>query len=316
MACGPGNLRGYIRPALFSARLENLPFVEGAWFQTCGQTNISCRVEKGRLVEVGKWPWQVSILFLGVYICSGSLIHQQWVLTAAHCLQRSKDPTKYSVKVGVQQRPDATTQLLVSRIVIHENYSNVMSQDIALMKLKDAVNWSPLVQPVCLPSVHFKLIIGSMCWTIGWGRLKDEVAQKSPYSLQEVAVRIIHNDFCNQRYQFLLSKDQKQFIGDDMLCASSELGSDTCQENSGSSLVCKLNNTWIQMGIVSWSYRCGGRHRYPGIYTSTPHFTRWINKQVVGLRFASTIRDGATILSFPFLVGCILLVSLGSLWLL
>lgn len=58
-------------------------------FQGCGQTNISCKVVKGELVEVGKWPWQVSILFLGVYVCSGSLIHQQWVLTAAHCLQRS-----------------------------------------------------------------------------------------------------------------------------------------------------------------------------------------------------------------------------------
>lgn len=58
-------------------------------FQGCGQTNISCKVVKGQLVEVGKWPWQVSILFLGVYICSGSLVHHQWVLTAAHCLKRS-----------------------------------------------------------------------------------------------------------------------------------------------------------------------------------------------------------------------------------
>lgn len=59
------------------------------WFQACGHTNIACKMVKGKLVEVGKWPWQVSILFLGAYICSGSLIHQQWVLTAAHCLQRS-----------------------------------------------------------------------------------------------------------------------------------------------------------------------------------------------------------------------------------
>lgn len=65
------------------------PFSLEPWFQTCGHTNIACKMVKGRLVEVGKWPWQVSILFLGAYICSGSLIHHQWVLTAAHCLQRS-----------------------------------------------------------------------------------------------------------------------------------------------------------------------------------------------------------------------------------
>lgn len=67
----------------------SLPFPSDPLFQSCGRTNISCKVVKGQLVEVGKWPWQVSILFLGVYICGGSLIHEQWVLTAAHCLQRS-----------------------------------------------------------------------------------------------------------------------------------------------------------------------------------------------------------------------------------
>lgn len=67
----------------------SLPFSSEPLFHGCGQTSVSCKVVKGRLVEVGKWPWQVSLLFLGVYICSGSLVHHQWILTAAHCLQRS-----------------------------------------------------------------------------------------------------------------------------------------------------------------------------------------------------------------------------------
>lgn len=67
-----------------------LPYLSPeSWFQGCGHTNVSCKVIKGKLVEVGKWPWQVSILYLGIYICSGSLIHHQWILTAANCLQRS-----------------------------------------------------------------------------------------------------------------------------------------------------------------------------------------------------------------------------------
>lgn len=71
----------------FCIPLSTLP--SGPWFWSCGQTNITCKVVNGKVVEVGKWPWQVSILFLGVYICSGSLIHHHWILTAAHCLQRS-----------------------------------------------------------------------------------------------------------------------------------------------------------------------------------------------------------------------------------
>ncbi|XP_011373741.1 putative serine protease 46 [Pteropus vampyrus] len=237
MACGPGNLQGLTAP--FSSAGLGTPFyVKGPWLTGCGQTNISCKVVKGQLVEVGKWPWQVSILFLGVYVCGGSLIHQQWVLTAAHCLQRSIDPKEYSVMVGVQHLPE---------------------------------------------------------------------------NLQEVAVKIIKNRICRQRYQFLFLKDQRKFIGNDVLCATSEWGIDSCQGNSGSSMVCQVNNTWVQMGVVSWIFSCN-QHSFPGIYTSTAHFTHWIKKRVADMRFVS--RAHPAFRSPVFLTGYTLLVSLGSLWLL
>uniref|UniRef100_A0A8D2K088 Peptidase S1 domain-containing protein n=1 Tax=Theropithecus gelada TaxID=9565 RepID=A0A8D2K088_THEGE len=285
----------------------------GPWLRACGQTNVSCRVVKGKLVEVGKWPWQVSILFLGTYICSGSLIHHQWILTAAHCLQRSKDPSLYTVMVGVHQLPENGTQLPLIRMTIHKDFSNLVSQDIALLKLRNSIPWTPLVQPVCLPNIKFKPSIGSMCWVIGWGTTGKKVTPSTPYSLHEVAVRIVNNDICRQRYQFLFLKDKKSFIGNDVLCARSEWGLDTCQVDSGSSLVCQMNKTWIQIGVVSWSFSCGRRH-FPGIYTSTAHFTQWISTEVADMRFIS--RAGPAFLCPVFLTGYILLGSLGSLWLL
>uniref|UniRef100_A0A8C5P4C6 Serine protease 46 n=1 Tax=Jaculus jaculus TaxID=51337 RepID=A0A8C5P4C6_JACJA len=283
------------------------------WYWTCGQTNVSCKMVKGKVVEVGKWPWHVSILFLGMHICSGSLIHQQWVLTAANCFQRSKDPTQYFVKVGVQTLSDNNTELPVTLIVIHDSFNNQMAQDIALLKLKTSVSWSPLIQPICLPSINFKPTIGTMCWVIGWGKDRNKGKLKAPYSVQGLAVRIIHNDICEKRYQFLLPKSQKKFMGNNMLCTNSEWGLDTCQDTSGSSLACQVNKTWIQMGVVSWSFGCG-RRQFPNIYTSTSFYTTWIKKQVSDMRFASMA--GLSFLSPVILTGYILLVSLGSLWLL
>lgn len=71
--------------------------------------------------------------------------------------------------VGVQSLPEKGTQLPLSRIVIHEDFNNLISEDIALLRLRDPVSWSPLVQPVCLPTTKLRLAIGTLCWTIVWG---------------------------------------------------------------------------------------------------------------------------------------------------
>uniref|UniRef100_G1PJ59 tryptase n=1 Tax=Myotis lucifugus TaxID=59463 RepID=G1PJ59_MYOLU len=247
---------------------------EGLWAPTHTDHMV-----KGKLVEAGKWPWQVSILFLGMYICSGSVIHHQWVLTAAHCLERSLDASKYSVIVGVQHLPANGTQLPLIRLVTHENFKDLISYDIALLKLKDPILWSPLVQPICLPTTKLVPPIGASCWAIVWGRPSVKVPPRPPYSLQEVSVKILKSEICSQQYQFLFLKGQKKFIGKDVLCASLEWGADSCQVNSGSSLVCQVNKTWVQMGVESWSFSCK-QHHFPNIYTSTSHFTQWIKQQI------------------------------------
>lgn len=81
--------------------------------------------------------------------------------------------------MGIQQLSENGTELSVTRVRIHEDFINLISQDIALLKLKDPISWSPLIQPVCLPSPKLKPSLGSMCWVIGWGQT-DTQGKRGP----------------------------------------------------------------------------------------------------------------------------------------
>ncbi|XP_076985655.1 uncharacterized protein LOC143657292 isoform X2 [Tamandua tetradactyla] len=155
-------------------------------FQHCGRTSVACRKVRGKLVEEGKWPWQVSILFLGMHICSGTLVNRQWVLTAAHCFQRSKNTSEYSVKMGIRRLSENGTQLLLSHIKIHEKFNNFISEDIALLKLQYPITWSSHLKPVCLPDAKFKLSAGTLCWVTGW----DQPTSQGPGYLSELPGRL------------------------------------------------------------------------------------------------------------------------------
>lgn len=44
------------------------------------------KIVGGNEAEEGVWKWQVSLAgTTGSHFCGGSLINQQWVMTAAHC---------------------------------------------------------------------------------------------------------------------------------------------------------------------------------------------------------------------------------------
>ena len=69
-------------------------------FPGCGNKPFSARVVNGENASPHAWPWQISLRVNGRHICGGSLIDKDWVVTAAHCVDRNPRPSGYTVVVG------------------------------------------------------------------------------------------------------------------------------------------------------------------------------------------------------------------------
>src|SRR5690606_29212300 len=98
------------------------------------------RVIGGEVAGEGAWPWQVALVIAGRpvtpdnHFCGGSLVLDDWVLTAAHCVHMADDTGRYrdlpadrfSVVAGTNiLAPGRGDVIGVERVFVHPDYVGV-----------------------------------------------------------------------------------------------------------------------------------------------------------------------------------------------
>ncbi|CAH6787252.1 F11 [Phodopus roborovskii] len=237
-------------------------------------TKIKPRVVGGTASVHGEWPWQVSLHITSPaqgHLCGGSIIGNQWILTAAHCfsgVEMYKNLRVYGDIVNQSEVNEDTAFFRVQEIIIHDQYKMAENgYDIALLKLESAMNYTDSQRPICLPSKGDRNVVYTECWVTGWGYTRSRGEIQS--TLQKAKIPLVSNTECQTGY-----RDHK--ITNKMICAGyKEGGKDACKGDSGGPLSCKHNGVWHLVGITSWGEGCGQKER-PGVYTNVAKFVDWI----------------------------------------
>ena len=238
--------------------------------------NVLTKIINGQETQINQYPWIVSLQLSGDHFCGGTLIAEDWILTAAHCLEFGNVPDfldRLSISVGDHDLAiDTETKSFIrhaEKIIVHPLWHNVpgSSGDIALIKLEKPVKTQ---NPICLPPQEniqdYSRQIGT---AIGWGITEN--GQNSDF-LREVQLNIIDNITCYETYKSL-----DVAIRQDFLCTlSGPLGNENiCNGDSGSPLMIFKNGKFTEVGLVTFSTSdCTAP--LPAVFTRITYYLDWI----------------------------------------
>ncbi len=236
---------------------------------------VSSRIVGGIDASRGAYPWMTALVGRGQtplagQFCGGALIHPEWVLTAAHCIEDTTS-SSLDVVIGVHDLRNAGegVRIAVSQIIPHPHFASThgsLVNDFALLKLAHPATGVPLLPLVDRAS---QINLSRVPRAIGWGTT-SEGGRGSPV-LQQADLAFVNIATAGQVYDNLSEAH--------LAAAVPGGGRDTCQGDSGGPLiVTDGKGGWLHAGAVSYGDGCA-RPGIPGIYANTLTFRPWIFQQ-------------------------------------
>jgi len=259
-------------------------------------SDIETRIVGGTEVpSASEYPWMVMLsqtTSKSDFFCGASLISEEWILTAAHCMfdnaGNQSMPSQIKAFIGEYDKSTSVVSASsISEVHVHPDYDAFTSDnDIALLRLATPATGAVTILFVD-SIIAADLLVGDNVKVIGWGDTEDPVSSTYPDVLREVTIPYVDTAVCNAGLN-----DQ---VTENMMCAGVALGGfDSCQGDSGGPLIFHNGLDWYQAGIVSWGAGCAEPNKY-GVYTRVEKYSDWVELMINGITIKPSVDMGTWI---------------------
>lgn len=253
--------------------------------QGCGKIENKFRLTHstgdGEEIGRGTWPWLVAIFVKTAgggltFKCTGNLLSNRIVVSAAHCFMQDKQrikPSDVLLSFGRHDLHDWAENGMklwkIRRIEVpDEDPIRENNSDIAILVTQEFIEYSALVKPICLwPSISAD-VVGSSGLIVGWANQNEENNVNVPRQLK---MEIVAKSKCEPPSSYTSISEQ-------IICAESQAVNEPFNGVSGNGMAIWQNEAWFLKGIVSTAVGDPNLNRFA--LTDTSKFNAWILKWI------------------------------------
>nr|BAF62177.1 complement factor B [Triakis scyllium] len=239
--------------------------------------------------DQSSYPWFAEIVSDGNpnFRCSGSIVADEWILTAAHCFQDVSEgnTTRKKITVGPHNK---RVELEIVSVQKHPGYNltgkmekgipEFYDYDIALVKIKPKIKFATTIRPICLPCTMETSVAlrksetkttcadheEELLPTLGTVEAKFVRKAHGEHELQNVKIKTGESQrpLCEQDALkaaiYVNVSDVKDVVTDRFLCTGGSAQvpeAISCKGDSGGPLYIRKLYRYVQVGVVSWGVK-------------------------------------------------------------